>query len=174
MTLVERSSADRDNFYLLTGKVIRGWAQLELDLSTWLIDLLGVDELRSRIVWDSYGDLRGKLKLLKILTRNFADERLWEEAKAIISDVEIIAENRYILPHAFGDIDESERKLTFVSERADSDYVINFFAEKIVDTSTLKTWLGHISNCQSRVSTFRNQLGESVHQLSLTQRRLTE
>lgn len=171
MKLVEASNSNLDNFHLLTGKVIRGWAKLELYLSAWLIDLLGVDELRSRIVWDSYGDLRSKLKILKVLIRNFADDNLWEEAKEIVLNVENVAENRYILPHAFGDVDELERKMTFVSERADGDFVINFLEEKAVDTTVLKNWLDHIGECQDRVAVFGQKLGGSVHQRSLMQRR---
>lgn len=169
--VVDGSSAKRDNFYRLTGEVIRGWAKLELCLSAWLIDLLGIDELRSRIVWDSYGDLRSKLKLLKVLTRNFADESLWKEANEIMADVETIAENRYILPHAFGDVDEAETTLTFASERADADFVINFLEEKAVGTSALRDWLDHIRDSQDRVTTFRSRLGTRVHQRSLMQRR---
>lgn len=171
MRVVDGSSAKRDNFYRLTGEVIRGWAKLELCLSAWLIDLLGIDELRSRIVWDSYGDLRSKLKLLKVLTRNFADESLWKEANEIMADVETIAENRYILPHAFGDVDEAETTLTFASERADADFVINFLEEKAVGTSSLRDWLDHIRESQDRVTAFRSRLGTRVHQRSLMQRR---
>ncbi len=171
MTQADRNDRYRDNFYLLTGEVIREWAKLELSLSKWLTDLLGIDELRARMIWDSYGDFRGKMNLLKTLTRNFADESLWPDAKKIFADVEKIAENRYILPHAFGDVDEMESKLTFFSEKFDSDYVVNFTQEKSVDTDVLKGWIKDIGDGQSRVVELKQKLGTSVYEDSLMHRR---
>lgn len=159
-----------DDFYQLTGQVIRAWAKLELLLSQWLIDLLDVDELRSRIIWDSYGDFRGKVDLLKILTRNFADERMWIRAKGIFSDVEKIGGNRYILPHAFGDVDEGRKTLSFLSERPDGDWVVDFLQHRSVDTDVLTGWLREIAESQARVAAFKRELPGAVHRESLLHR----
>ncbi len=171
MTPTEQSDRYQDNFYLLTGKVIRKWVELELNLLLWLVDLFGIDELRARIVWDSYGDLRSKLNLLKVLTRNFADEGLWEEANGIFSDVEEIAQNRYVLPHAFGDVDDTESRMVFISDKVGSDFVINFIEEKSVDTDILNRWIKDIDESLGDVAAFKRKLGGAVHGDSLMHRR---
>lgn len=171
MTQAERNDSHRDNFYRLTGEVIRGWAKLELALSAWLIDLLDIDELRSRIIWDSYGSFGGKMTLLKTLTRNFAQESLWPDARTIFAEVEKIAENRYVLPHAFGEVDALESRLSFFSEKFDSDYVVNFVEEKSVDTEVLKGWVRDIDEAQKRVTELRQKLAGHVFADSLMHRR---
>lgn len=173
MTATERGGPDRDDFYRLTGEVIREWANLELALSKWLIDLLEIDALRSRLLWDSYGDLRSKLNLLKTLTRNFASESLWPDAKEIFAVVEKIAGNRYILPHAFGQVDAAARRLSFFSEKADGDFVVDFVGERSVDTDVLKEWLDDMSRIQDRIEDFTGRLGGSVYEESLMHRRLS-
>ena len=171
MTSAEGRERDRDNFYRLTGEVIRRWAMLELSLALWLTDLLGIDELRARMIWDSYGSFGGKMNLLKALTRNFADESLWAEARTICLDAESIAENRYILPHAFGEVDAAERRLTFHSEKFDADFVVNFAEEKAVDTQILKSWMKALDDCQNRAAAFKAELRDRVHGKSLMHRR---
>lgn len=160
-----------NRFYTLTGQVIREWAALELALSQWLTDLLAIDELRARIIWDSYGDFRGKMNLLKTLTRNFADEGLWPEAWSVCAAIEVIAANRYILPHAFGEIDEAG-KLAFFSERADGDYLVDFTQEYSVDSDTLLEWLSDIVSARERAMAFKLSLSGRVLDDSLMNRRL--
>lgn len=154
----------------MTGKVIRAWADLELSLSSWLIELLPVDELRSRMIWDSFGDFRGKMGLLKTLVRNFADEDLWSPATAIFDAVEKLAAQRYILPHAFGRVDEAGSKLTFRSERAGEDCIVNFVDEASVDATLLKQWLDEIEQARSRAREFEADLRGKVHDRSLMHR----
>ncbi len=171
MTSTERS--DRDNFYLLSGEVIRGWVKLELLLLMWLPDLLGIDKFRSHVVWNSYGDLRSKLNLLKTLIRNFADESSWEQAKKILADVERIAKARHVLAHTFGDVDERANRLLFISDNADKDFVVNFVGEKTVDTAKLKDLIEDIEESHERIAQFRKKLGGRVHEKSLVHRRLS-
>jgi hypothetical protein len=169
MTPAERS--DRGHFYSLTGEIIREWVTLEQLLSLWLTDLLGIDELRSRVVWNSYGDLRSKLNLLKTLIRNFAAESLWEDARGIFASSEKIAEDRYILAHTFGDVDAAASKLTFISDKVDADFIVNFVGEKAVGTDSLQGWLRDIGECQTRIREFKGKLGNRVHEKSLAHRR---
>ena len=111
------------NFYALTGQLIREWVKLELFLSLWLTDLLNVDEFRSRLLWNSYGDLRSKLNLLRTLVENYADESLWDESREILALTEKIAEDRFILAHTFGDVDAAASHLTFFSEKSDQEQI---------------------------------------------------
>ena len=160
----------QDDFYELTGQLIRGWTKLELLLLQWLNDLLGIDELRSRIVWETCGSLPGKVHLLRVLVRNFADERLWASASSILTAVEKIAENRYILPHAFGEVNDARTALSFRSERPDEDFVIDFTRERRVDTDVLKGWLQEIDRSQQAISAVKRELAGAVHQESLKRR----
>ncbi len=171
MTSVERS--DRDDFYLPVGELIRGWVKLELLLLMWLPDLLGIDEFRSHVLWNTYGDLRSKLNLLKTLIRNFADESLWEEAKKIFAGVEKIAEDRHILAHTFGDVDEKTNRLLYISDNADKDFVVNFVGEKTVDANNLQDWIKDLGESQKSIAEFKKKLGNAVHKTSLVQRRLS-
>lgn len=171
MASADGRAGERDNFYRLTGEVIRSWARLELALALWLTDLLGIDELRARMIWDSHGSFAGKMTLLKALTRNFADEGLWAEARAICADAEAIAENRYILPHAFGEVDAAERRLSFRSEKCDADFIIDFTAEKSVDTAMLGSWMRALDDCRNRADAFKAGLRNRVHETSLMHRR---
>jgi hypothetical protein len=171
MTSAQRSDRDRDNFYLPVGELIRGWVKLELLLLMWLPDLLGIDEFRSHVLWNSYGDLRSKLNLLKTLVKNFADESLWEEASKILAGVEKIAENRHILAHTFGDVDEKANRLLFISDNADKDFVVNFLGEKTVDTDNLKDWIRNIGESHRSIEEFGKKLGSGVHEESLMHRR---
>jgi hypothetical protein len=156
---------------LASGEIIRGWVKLELLLLMWLPDLLGIDEFRSHVVWNSYGDLRSKLNLLKTLIKNFADESLWEAAKRILADVERIAEDRFILAHTFGDVDDSTKRLLFVSDHVDKDFVVNFVEAKTVDTDNLKDWIKDIGECHESIAEFKKKLGSGVHEESLVHRR---
>jgi hypothetical protein len=160
-----------DNFYSLTGELIREWVKLELFLSLWLTDLLSIDEFRSRVLWNSYGDLRSKLNLLRTLVRNFADESLWDEARNIITGCEKIAEDRFILAHTFGDVDSAASHLTFFSDKTDNDFVVNFVGEKSVDTAHLQRWVREINECQNSIREFKGKLHNRVHEKSLVQRR---
>lgn len=169
MTPAERS--DQGNFYALTGEIIREWVKLELLLSLWLTDLLGIDEVRSRVVWNSYGDLRSKLNLLKTLVRNFADESLWDEARGIFAGSEKIAEDRYILAHTFGDVDATASRLTFISDKVDTNLIVDFVGAKTVDTDSVRAWLEDIGECQNKIREFRGKLGSRVHENSLAHRR---
>lgn len=169
MTPAERS--DRDNFYSLTGEIIREWVKLEQLLSLWLTDLLGIDEFRSRVLWNSYGDLRSKLNLLKTLIRNFADESSWEEARGIFASSEKIAEDRFILAHTFGAVDAAASKLTFLSDKVDNDFIVNFVGEKAVGTDSLRSCLRDIGECQKSIREFKGKLGNQVHETSLVHRR---
>jgi hypothetical protein len=171
MTPAERSDRYQDNFYSLTGEIIREWVKLEQLLSLWLTDLLGIDELRSRVLWNSYGDLRSKLNLLKMLVRNFADESLWEEARRIFANSEKIAEDRFILAHTFGDVDAAASKLTFICDKVDADFIVNFVGEKAVGTDSLQSWLRDIGECQNSIREFKGKLANQVHEKSLVQRR---
>jgi hypothetical protein len=164
---------DGDNFYALTGEMIREWVNLEQSLSLWLTDLLGVDEARSRIVWNSYGDLRSKLNLLKALVRNFAADGAWEEAREILSRTETIAEDRFIVAHTFGQVDAGVSRLAFVSDKADKDFIIDLVSEKAVDTRALGTWLEGIRECQDSARAFRTKLVNRVHATTLAQRRVS-
>lgn len=159
------------DFHTLTGEVIRGWAMLELALARWLRPLLTIDELRARMIWDSYGDFRGKIGLLRTLTRNFADEDLWSEATGIFDAVEAIAVDRYVLPHAFGEVDAAGGKLTFHSERADADGVVDFTRERSVDCDRLRDWLALIDGTRQRAAAFGDSLAGCVHGESLASRR---
>jgi hypothetical protein len=169
MTATERSA--RENLYSLTGELIREWVNLELFLSMWLIDLLGIDEFRSRVLWNSYGDLRSKLNLLRTLTRNFADESLWEEAREIVARTEKIAESRFILAHTFGDVDDAASRLTFNSDKADSDYLVDFVGEQAVDMDSVHSWIRELRECQNSVREFKVKLRNRVHDKSLVHRR---
>jgi hypothetical protein len=162
---------DGDDLYMLSGKIIRDWVKLELSLSLWLPDLLGVDEVRSRVLWNSYGDLRSKLNLLRTLIRNFADEGSWQEAKAILSDVDKLAEDRYILAHTFGDVDEVKSKLRYYSDKTDGDFVLNFVEEKTVDSDNVKDWLKAMGETRKSIAEFTKKLGGGVHKTSLLHRR---
>jgi hypothetical protein len=171
MTSPERTDRDQGNVYSLTGEIIREWVKLELLLSLWLTDLLGIDEFRSRVLWNSYGDLRSKLNLLKTLVRNFADESLWEEARGIFANSEKIAEDRFILAHTFGDVDAAAGKLTFISDKVDADFIVNFVGEKAIGTDSLRSWRRDIGECQNSIREFKGKLGNQVHEKSLVQRR---
>ncbi len=171
MTSTERSDSDRDNFYPPVGELIRGWVKLELLLLMWLTDLLGIDEFRSHVLWHSYGDLKSKLNLLKTLIKNFADEGLWEEAKTIFAGVEKIAENRFILAHTFGDVDEKANRLVFISDGADKDFFVDFAAQQTVDTGNLKDWIKDIGDSQKTIAEFKKKLVGAVHKTSLVHRR---
>lgn len=170
MTRVDRKVDAGGSFYRLTGEVIRSWAALELSLSGWLVHLLSVDVLRARVIWDGFGDFRGKTNLLKTLTRNFAHESLWPAATGIFADVERIAGDRYILPHAFGEVDASESRLTFHSERHDDDFLVDFEVERFVDSATLEAWLGAIEDARVRAERFREGLVGQVFEESLARR----
>ncbi len=171
MTQTERSDRDGDDFYPPVGELIRGWVKLELLLLMWLPDLLGIDEFRSHVLWNSYGDLRSKLNLLKTLIKNFADESLWEEAKKIFAGVEKIAEDRHILAHTFGDVEEETNRLRYISDGADKDFVVNFLGEKTVDTGNLKDWIEDIGESRKSIAEFKKKLGGAVHKTSLVHRR---
>jgi len=150
------------NFYALTGQLIREWVKLELFLSLWLTDLLNVDEFRSRLLWNSYGDLRSKLNLLRTLVHNYADEGLWDESRDILARTEKIAEDRFILAHTFGDVDAAASHLTFSSEKSDKEQI---------DTAHLQRWVNEINECQNRIREFKGKLHNRVHEKSLVQRR---
>lgn len=152
------SNEGNEDFYRLTGRVIRAWADLEQRLSGWLVELLGVDELKARIIWNSYGDLGSKLRLVKLLVRNFADQGLWSEAVALMSDVERIAGNRYILPHAFGKVDSEAGTLVFRSDQPGPDFALDFEVESRLEASTLKAWLEAIEACGARLAAFQESL----------------
>jgi hypothetical protein len=162
---------DGDNFYALTGEMIREWVNLEQALSLWLTDLLGVDEARSRIVWNSYGDLRSKLNLLKALVRNFAADSAWEEARGILARTETIAEDRFVVAHTFGQVDPAVTRLSYVSDKPDKDLIIDLVSGKEVDTRGLRTWLQGIRECQQSARAFREKLVNRVQATTLAHRR---
>jgi hypothetical protein len=150
------------NFYALTGQLIREWVKLELFLSLWLTDLLNVDEFRSRLLWNSYGDLRSKLNLLRTLVHNYADDSLWDESRDILARTEKIAEDRFILAHTFGDVDASANHLDFFSEKS---------AKERIDTADLERWVSEITACQNSIREFKGKLHNRVHEKSSVQRR---
>ena len=150
------------NFYALTGQLIREWVKLELFLSLWLTDLLSVDEFRSRLLWNSYGDLRSKLNLLRTLVHHYADESLWNESRDILARTEKIAEDRFILAHTFGDVDAAASHLTFFSDKSHNEQI---------DTAHLQRWVGEINECQNSVREFKGKLHNRVHEKSSAQRR---
>ena len=150
------------NFYALTGQLIREWVKLELFLSLWLTDLLSVDEYRSRLLWNSYGDLRSKLNLLRTLVHNYAEEGLWDESRDILARTEKIAEDRFILAHTFGDVDAAASHLTYSSEKA---------GQEQIDTAHLQRWVKEINDCQNRIREFKGKLHNRVHEKSSVQRR---
>lgn len=173
MTLAEQSDRNGGNFYLLTGKVIREWVKLELSLSLWLADLLGIDDLRSRILWDSYGDFNRKVNLLKTLIKNFTEERLWQEADEIFANVENLAECRYILAHMFGEVDEKASKISYISDKTDHEFVIDFVGEKEVVANDLNKWIKSIIENKRDIVEFKTKLGSAVCEKSLMHRRLS-
>jgi hypothetical protein len=139
---------DRDNFYALTGEIIREWVTLEQLLSLWLIDLLGIDEHRSHLLWNSYGDLRSKLNFLKTLISHFAAETLQQESRDIFTTTEKIAEDRFILAHTFGTVDAAAGQLVY--------------ADKAVSTDDLRGWLQDIRGCQNSIRSFKSKLGHAL------------
>jgi hypothetical protein len=139
---------DRDNFYALTGEIIREWVTLEQLLSLWLIDLLGIDEHRSHLLWNSYGDLRSKLNFLKTLISQFATEALQQESRGIFTTTEKIAEDRFILAHTFGTVDAAASQLVY--------------GEKSVSTDSLRSWLQDIKGCQNSIRSFKSKLGHGL------------
>ena len=171
MTSKSSKERDQDGFYPLTGELMREWVELELGLSMWLPDLLGIDGFRSRVLWNSYGDLRSKLNLLKTLIRNFADESLWQEAAKIFASVEQIAENRHILAHTFGNVDEGANKLVFNSDKLSNDFILNFVDEQTVASASVKDWLRDMQQCQQSIAEFKRKLGSGVHDETLMHRR---
>lgn len=168
----ERYSAEEADFYRLTGEIIREWIELELFLSQWLIYLLGVDEFRARIVWDSFTSSRARIKLLGKLIRNFADESVWGEAEGILRQVEGIAEKRNMLAHKFGHFGERVGNLVFVEDTYDRDGEANFIGTKTINRANLRTWLASINDIRTAVSTFkRDRLAGTIYRESLFHRR---
>jgi len=171
LTPQDRYTAEEAEFYQLTGEVIREWIELELFLSQWLIYLLGVDEFRSRIVWDSFTSFRARANMLGKLIKNFADETVWGEGEAILKRVEKIADNRNTLAHTFGHLGERVGNLVFVKDTIDRGEV-NFTGARTVNRANLKAWIADINKTRGDVATFkRERLAGGVHRESLFHRR---
>jgi hypothetical protein len=150
-------------FYIATGKIIREWAELEILLGSYLIQLLQTDSFRARVLWGNMPNLRSRVLLLKKLATNFVDDSVLPQVENLFERIEILGGKRNILAHCLGGVDLKTKRVTFVRDEHDDDLGIDFSGEKIFDLSDIVNWPDDVIRLRSDMVQALNLVRAATH-----------
>ena len=147
----ERMDQEYEALYRNTGELIREWAEFELILAWPLALLLGVDELRARVILGSIRSFDAKRRLILQLNSTYADEPTSKFLVNMFKRAKALARNRNMLTHQMGGVADRVNQCIFISDAEDAEIGINFLSERTVDQSSIHMWIREIKDLKSEV-----------------------
>lgn len=142
---------DLDNEYSrICGEILRTWSELETTMSLFLGGLLMTDDTRSRIVWMSMPNFRGRSDLLKRLAKSYLNEAASTEALRMINKAVSLSKLRNLIAHCQSGID-LQKKVTFLQNTDDDDVGVDLVGTKVYQ---LQNILGQEKEMRSLVGEF--------------------
>lgn len=148
-----------EDFYHKTGELVREWAEFELILAWMLSGLLGIDELRARVVLGSIRSFSAKRRLLLQLSSTYSCPETDEKISVILRKAKNIARNRNMLAHQMGGVAERVNQLVFISDTVDESIGTNFLSERTIDLNSIKQWVSEIKSIKGDVIKLFSQRG---------------
>jgi hypothetical protein len=158
----ERYPEEIEEFYRATGEVVREWAELEEMLIFHLSAMLGTDQFRSQVIWNSLPTGRPRFRLLSRLSKTFLTDEAAAKFGDLIKRIETIAKNRNMLAHAHGGVGERVGTVVFIWDDEDKEIGFNFVGKQTVQISNIRSWAKDIVRIRSELMQFLPEMRSSV------------
>lgn len=91
---------DIPEFHRLVGEAIRAWASVEGQLWLFVEMILGVDQMRARIVMASISGARAKREFIARLAETYVDASLLPELRKLLDRLKRLGHTRNVLAHS--------------------------------------------------------------------------
>jgi hypothetical protein len=157
-------------FHLAAGEVIREWAELEVTLIFHLSILLGTDQFRSRIIWESLPSGRPRFRMLQRLGETYLSDTTATKFRDFLKTVNTIRANRNMLAHSHGGVSERRNTLVFLWDEEGDDFSFNFLGEQTIQIRNVQDWARDIVTVRANLMDFLPEMRASVYASPKTHR----
>jgi hypothetical protein len=158
----ERYPEEIEEFYRATGEVIREWTELEEILTFHLSVMLGTDQFRSQVIWNSLPTGRPRFRLLSKLSETFLADEAAAKFHDLIKRVGTISRNRNMLAHAHGGVGARVGTVVFIWDDEDREIGFNFIGEHTIQISNIRSWAKDIVLVRNELMQFLPEMRSSV------------
>ena len=153
-----------DQFNLVTGRIIRRFYEMEVQMMIFLCMFLGVDQARANIIMGAIPSAKAQRELVKTLAKAYLDERFQKEFNALMKRASNLSRSRNSLVHDFVALNKIGKEIKVFSFQTRSSAQGFEFVQESFSLNEVTVLLGAIDALCKDIQAFQIRIeNQAIH-----------